>query len=100
MNTEKKSPGENRATWELLGMGAFIENILLAAASLNIGTHFINASLETQKDKNKLREFFSIPNTYEPVCLLRAGYLHDPPGASVRLKSSHFVHYERFTGGD
>ena len=73
MNTEKKSPGENRATWELLGMGAFIENILLAAASLNIGTHFINASLETRKGRDKLREMFSVPDNYEPICLLRAG---------------------------
>jgi len=96
MNTEKKSPGENRKTWELLGMGAFIENILLAAASLNIGTHFINASLETQKDRGKLREMFSIPDNYEPVCLLRAGYSDNSPDDSMRLGSARFVHYEEF----
>ncbi len=96
MNTEKKSPGENRATWELLGMGAFIENILLAAASLNIGTHFINASLETKKDRGKLREMFSVPDNYEPICLLRAGYSDDPTDTSVRLKPERFVHYEQF----
>ncbi|MGB9597151.1 MAG: nitroreductase family protein, partial [Candidatus Poribacteria bacterium] len=47
LNKNKRSPGENRATWELLGMGAFIEHILLTATALNIGTHFINAPLET-----------------------------------------------------
>lgn len=96
MDMQKRSPGENRMTWMLLGMGAFIENVLLAAASLNIGTHFINAPLETQKDREKIREMFSIPSNYEPVCLLRAGYFHELPGTSVRLEPARFVHYERF----
>ena len=96
MNTQKKSPGENRETWELLGMGSLIENILLAATSLNIGTHFINASLETQKDRDKIKELFSIPDNYEPVCILRAGYWDEPPGPSARLEPAQFVHYERF----
>ena len=97
MNTRKKSPGENRATWELLGMGALIENVLLAAASLNIGTHFVNACLEARKDREKLREIFAIPDNYEPICLLRAGYWDKPPGASVRLEPARFVHYEKFS---
>lgn len=94
MNMEKMSPGENRMTWMFLGMGAFIEHILLAAASLDVGTHFINAPLETQKDRNRLRDIFSIPENYEPVCLLRMGYFHEPPEASVRLEPARFVHYE------
>jgi nitroreductase len=102
MNTQKRSPGENRSTWVLLGMGAFMENILLAATSLNIGTHFINAPLETQRDREKIRQIFSIPDNYEPVCLLRAGYLlregeaPAEPLTSVRLKPARFVHYEQF----
>ena len=96
MDKQKTSPGESSMTWMLLGMGAFIENVLLAAASLNIGTHFINAPLETRTDREKLRKIFSIPNNYDPVCLLRAGYLHEPPDTSVRLEPARFVHYERF----
>jgi nitroreductase len=96
MDKQKKSPGENGMMWKFLGMGALMENILLAAASLNIGTHIINTSLETQKDKEKLKEIFSIPDSYEPMCLIRAGYFHEPPGASVRLEPARFVHYERF----
>lgn len=96
MDKRKKSPGENRVTWELLGMGAFIEHVLLAATSLNIGTHFINAPLETQKDRDKLREILSIPEHYEPVCLIRAGYFLGPPKPSVRLSSADFVHYGHF----
>jgi len=92
----KRSPGENRATWELLGMGAFIEHILLTATALNIGTHFINAPLETKKDRDELRAIFSVPENYEPVCLIRAGYFSEDPKPSVRLKPEKFVHYEKF----
>jgi len=97
---DKRSPGESGVTWKFLGMGAFIEHILLAAASLNIGTHIINTSLETEEDRKKLRKIFSIPNSCRPVCLIRAGYWDKPPGDSVRLDPGKFVHYERFGGGD
>jgi nitroreductase len=96
MNKQKKSPGENRATWELLGMGAFIEHVLLSATSLNIGTHFINAPLETKKDRDSLRAIFSVPEHYEPLCMVRAGYYTEPPKSSVRLNPKKFVHYEQF----
>jgi nitroreductase len=96
MNTQKRSPGENRETWELLGMGGFIEHILLSATALNIGTHFINAPLETKKDRDKLRAIFSIPDNYDPVCIVRAGYISESPKHSVRLDPDKFVHYERF----
>jgi len=98
MNKQKKSPGENGLIWKFLGMGAFMEHILLAAASLNIGTHIINAPLETQKDRGELREMFSIPDKYEPMCLIRAGYYNNLPGSSVRLNPEQFVHYEQFKG--
>jgi len=100
MDKQKRSPGENGVTWRFLGMGALMENILLAAASLNIGTHIINTSLETQKDREKLREIFSIPDSYEPVCLIRAGYFHEPPEASVRVEPARFVHYDRFDNSE
>lgn len=96
LNKQKRSPGENRAVWELLGMGAFIEHILLAATSLNIGTHFINAPMETKVDRDKLRAIFSVPENYEPVCIIRAGYFDEPPEKSVRRNKSDFIHYESF----
>jgi nitroreductase len=96
LNKQKRSPGENRETWELLGMGGFIEHILLSATALNIGTHFINAPLETKKDRDELRKIFSVPENYEPVCLIRAGYFDKETKPSVRLKPEKFVHYEKF----
>ena len=96
MDLQKKSPGENGTMWKFLGMGALVEHILLAATSLSIGTHIINAPLETHKDRQELREMFSIPDNYDPVCLVRAGYFGESPGTSVRLKPARFVQYERF----
>lgn len=96
LNKQKRSPGENRAVWELLSMGAFIENLFLAATYLNIGTHFINAPLETKSDRDSLKAIFSVPENYEPMCIIRAGYFDEPPEQSVRLNKSEFVHYEKF----
>ncbi|MBD3181892.1 hypothetical protein GF312_06350 [Candidatus Poribacteria bacterium] len=96
MNLKRMSPGENRMTWMYMGMGAFVEHILLAAISLNIGTHFINAPLETKKDRVKLRHILSIPDHYEPVCLLRLGYIQGNAGESVRLPSEKILHREKF----
>lgn len=95
-NCSKVSPGGNRYVWELLSMGAFIEHILLAATSLGIGTHFINSPLETKKDRDKLRALFNIPDNYEPVSLIRAGYIQGELEPSVRLSKDKFVHYEVF----
>jgi nitroreductase len=96
VDKKKKFPGSNVLAWKFLGMGAIMENVLLAATALNIGTHIINTCLETEEDISILREILSIPASYEPVCLIRAGYFRDPPDYSVRLKPERFVHYERF----
>jgi len=96
MDKKKKSPGENGKMWKVLGMGAFIQNIILAATSIDIGTHIVNATLETKKDRQKLKDILSIPDNYEPVTMLRAGYYNEPPGESVRLNPEKFVHYEEF----
>jgi len=96
MNKKRRSPGENGSTWMLLGMGAFIQNLHLQATALNIGVQYISAPLETKGDRQKIRELFSIPSHYECISLLRLGYLETPPGDSVRLEASEFVHYNSF----
>jgi nitroreductase len=96
MDKQKRSPGESGVIWKFLGMGAFMEHILLAAASVNIGTHIINTALENKEDRAKVREIFSIPDRYEPICMIRAGYIQKSGERAVRLKSDQFTHYELF----
>jgi nitroreductase len=82
--------------WVLLGMGAMIQNLLLMAESLNIGVQFISASLETKADREQVKKIFSIPSAYEPISLLRLGYIEAKQHNSVRRDASKFIHYDSF----
>ena len=96
MDKSRRSPGTNGHIWKLLGMGAMIQNIHLVATLLNIGLQYVNASLETKNDRQKVREIFAIPSHYEPMNLLRLGYIKSPPRDSVRRAASQLVHYDSF----
>jgi len=94
LDKERRPPGANWKTWMLLGMGMLIENILLAATSVDIGTQFVSASLEEKKDRDEINKIFDIPFNYEPIGFLRMGYkTHEYK--SVRLQSSDFVQFEQ-----
>ena len=96
INKKRRSPGENGRMWVLLGMGAMIQNLLLMAESLNIGVQYISASLEAKADREQVKKIFSIPSTYEPISLLRLGYIESQQRDSVRRDASQFLHYDSF----
>ena len=96
MNCKQRPPGEGGARWMWLGMGAAIQNMLLAATALGIGTQFVSAPLERQSDRDRIRKLFNIPDFYEVVSLLRLGYLDSDASKSVRRPLSAFVRYEEF----
>ncbi len=97
MNTKRNPPGEGATRWMWLSMGMLIQNMLLAATSLDIGVQFVSAPLESEDDREKIRKFFDIPDYHEVMTLLRMGYVDSEEGSSVRLKPSEFVHYEKFS---
>ncbi|MXV77233.1 nitroreductase family protein [Candidatus Poribacteria bacterium] len=97
MNTRRQPPGEGATRWMWLSMGMLIQNILLAATSINIGVQFVSAPLESQKDRTQIQQHFNIPDYLEVITLLRMGYMKTEEGNSVRLESTEFVHYEKYT---
>lgn len=96
MDTTRRPPGEGGERWMWLGMGAAVQNLLLTATELGIGTQFVSALLESQEDREKIQEIFNIPDSHEIITLLRLGYLDAPPGKSVRLPSSTVVRHENY----
>ena len=92
MDKNRRPPGAGSKTWMLLGMGMLIENIMLAATSVGIGTQLVSASLEEKRDRDKIKKRFDIPCNYEPIELLRMGYT-DLEYESVRLAPSTFVEF-------
>lgn len=97
MNTERRPPGDGGNRWMWLSVGMFIQNMLLAASSLDIGIQFISAPLETEKDRQKIRTLFNFADNHEIMTLLRMGYMESDAMNSVRIKASDFIHYEKYT---
>ncbi len=95
MNSRRRPPGEGATRWMWLSIGMMIQNILLAATSLDIGVQFVSAPLESETDRESIRQHFNIPDYHEVMTLLRIGYVSSENGNSVRLKPSEFVHYEK-----
>ena len=100
MNNRRYPPGEGATRWMWLSMGMQIQNILLAATSINIGVQFVSAPLETEKDRTQIQQHFDIPDYLEVITLLRMGYMKNEEGTSVRLEPSEFVHYEKYSRKD
>lgn len=95
MNRKRKPPGEGANRWMWLSMGMLIQNILLAATSLEIGVQFVSAPLESETDRENIRKHFNIPEYHEVMTLLRLGYMDAKKGDSVRLETTDFVHFEK-----
>ena len=96
MNTNRRPPGEGAARWMWIGMGAMIQNLLLAATALHIGTQFVSAPLERQKDRQCVRYIFNLPASVEIISLMRLGYVKSLGGKSVRLGTSAFTQFEKY----
>lgn len=95
MNTERRPPGEGGTRWMWLSIGMLIQNMLLAATSLDIGVQFVSAPLETEADRKHISQLFNIPDFHEVMTLLRIGYVSSEGGSAVRLEPSEFVHFEK-----
>ncbi len=95
MNTERRPPGEGGTRWMWLSIGMLIQNMLLAATSLDIGVQFVSAPLETEADRKNISQLFNIPDFHEVMTLLRMGYVSSEGGSAVRLEPSEFVHFEK-----
>ncbi len=96
MDTTRRPPGEGGNRWMWLGMGATLQNLLLTATELGIGTQFVSAPLECHEDRERIKESFNIPDSHEIITLLRLGYLDATTGKSVRLPPSTVVRHEKY----
>lgn len=96
MNTNRRPPGEGAARWMWIGMGAMIQNLLLAATTLHIGTQFVSAPIERQKDRQCVRDIFDLPASVEIISLMRLGYINSVGRKSVRLGTPAFTQFEKY----
>ena len=84
----RKYDGANLTT---VDVAIVMDHIILAAASLGLGTCWIAAF-----DPAATREVFGLPAGVEPVALTPLGYPADQPGPKERKPLSELVRYERW----
>jgi len=70
---------------------AAVQNILLAACSLGLGTCWVGAFREEET-----REILKIPRGIRPVAIIPIGYPAEVPPARSRRPISQTMHYETF----
>ena len=71
--------------------GAAIQNMLLAAYALGLGTCWVGAFYE-----EAVRKILGIPQKYRPVALIPIGYPASKPAKTPRRSLKQVVHMERF----
>jgi len=73
-----------------------IENILLAAAALGLGSIVMTAPVALEKHKSELRKLLNIPENFDIVAHVLVGYKDEEPEPKPRRDIKSIVHYERF----
>jgi nitroreductase len=81
-----------KALYCIQDTAAAVENILLTACSLGLGTCWIGAFKEEE-----IRKVINCPPEMRPVALIPVGYPNESPPARGRRPASEVVHYERFS---
>lgn len=79
--------GRGKDLYSLQESGACIQNLMLTARSLGLGTCWVGAFSE-----EKAREVLGVPENVRPVGIITLGYPNESPGSSRRnLKDSVFL---------
>jgi nitroreductase len=96
----KKSPAVGRsllaaatselASGEALSTAMAVQNLLLAAHAIGLGTCVMTAPLLAGEVWKSLRDF---PAGFEPTCLITVGYPASVPAAPRRKKLEHILEY-------
>ncbi|MEM3555552.1 MAG: nitroreductase family protein [Candidatus Micrarchaeia archaeon] len=79
-----------------LSTAAAVENMLLAATALGLGSVWLYRPLAVEKTINELKKFFKIPEKYEIIGIIAVGYPDEKPQAKERRKLTEIIHYEKF----
>ncbi|KYH39232.1 MAG: hypothetical protein AYL30_000810 [Candidatus Hecatellales archaeon B24] len=70
---------------------AAVQNMLLAACSLGLGTCWVGAF-----DEEAVKAVLEIPERYRPVAIIPVGYPGETPGKTPRRSLRSILHMEKF----
>ncbi len=79
---------DEKARFVQIDCSAAAQNILIAAESLNIGSHIMTSSelLFASEKGNELKRELGVPDGYYHICTIALGYKDENPAAKPRRK--------------
>lgn len=83
-----------------LDAGIAIQNLLLKAEELNLGTCIVNwkPSSISKDEEKEVREKFNIPSYLELMCIIPIGEYNEKPSPPGRKATDEILHFEDFKG--
>ena len=91
LNIAKGTYGERSEMYALETMGMAIQNIMLTAYSLGLGTCCVSAF-----EEDRVSEILKCLDIIKPVALITVGYPAEEPPVPERDDVSRFAHYNSF----
>jgi len=91
--SEGKPVTDKESYWFMFDVALAMENLVLAAQSLGLGTVFLGGF-----DAKKAGEILGVPEGYCVVSMTPLGYPDEDPAARSRKELSEIVFNDRFTG--
>lgn len=79
--------------WDILGVGAAIENLLITATALGLGTVWLGSTVLRAE---AVKELLGIPEEVHLVAVIPLGYPDESPPSRPRDSLEKVVHYNRW----
>lgn len=83
-----------KSSKNLISTSLAIENMLLAATALGLGSIVVTASVSRQKDISKIRALCKILGHLEPIALVLIGYADEKPKMKERKPLKETMHID------
>ena len=88
----KGSPVTNKGDWLMFDVALAIQNMVLEAHSLGLGTVIVGAL-----DFDRAKQILKVPDDRELVALIPIGYPAEIPKPPIRKEISDFIYYNEYS---
>lgn len=97
---EKQPPNLSSGLISMMGIGAALQNMRLAATALEMGCQDLARPIDTEGGRRRIKKLLKIPEHYSLVSIMRMGYIDKQATHSYatdfRRPLTKLIHYNKF----